>query len=43
MNDTTISKEISPYLEENEDKFHDYDTPTNNSKGKPITNPIKNK
>jgi hypothetical protein len=26
-----------------EDEFHDDDTPTNISKGRPITNPIKNK
>jgi hypothetical protein len=43
MNDTTISKEISSYLEKIKDEFCDHDTSTNISRGKPITNPIKNK
>jgi len=43
MNDTIISKEISPYLEKIEDEYHHYDTSTNIFKGRPITNPIKNK
>ncbi len=43
MKGTTIPKEISPYLEKIEDEFHDYDTPTNISKGRSITNLIKNK